>query len=218
MGDNQNPDSISAFRDGANWLVGLSAGAVTAALAYYDKLGAAPLAVRVTVVATVAIFLLSILFGVMYSFHLNSCMNARQRRREYHEKLQADPGNTESANWREKRDAADNQLKECQASVNFHHYASLTTFAVGLLGAASVLGIGLVFGPISKVETQAATNRFYVTSGLMHSVRGKHSHIILIDQMSGETWDLQCSKDGQVEFRRIIREKPNAADVPGVGK
>jgi hypothetical protein len=88
---------------------------------------------------------------------------------------------------------------------------ALYPFAIGMLCLASFGALNYRLFLERKTETtQLAkeTNHFTIITDPDHIGAGgkKHSHTFLLDQRSGETWDVYCKPDGSVEFKRVSVE------------
>ncbi|HEY4837794.1 MAG TPA: hypothetical protein VIH72_04260 [Candidatus Acidoferrales bacterium] len=91
--------------------------------------------------------------------------------------------------------------------------AALGTFAIGMLSLAAFGAINFRLfldrngsGALEHIEQPAMDiNHFAVIPDPEHiGPRGeKHSHTFLLDQRSGDVWDLICQPNGMVEFRRV---------------
>jgi hypothetical protein len=62
--------------------------------------------------------------------------------------------------------------------------------------------------PAQATSQEAVSGHFVIAnSGLVTGGGGKeHSHTFLLNDKTGEAWQMRCSKDGAVEFRRITIE------------
>jgi hypothetical protein len=193
----QPKDSIAQVSQSINWLVGLSGGAIGGALLKFDWLLKLRLSAKLVFLAASCCFLSSILFGVYYAFQMLAVGR-------YGDEL-----NEAKAEWppNEKRtnDAKD-KVDKARDKARSYHLGTMFTF--GLAGIATIVALCIaLLAPVTVAkETKTPPNKYLINNSQVY-VKGRlsHSHTFLVNQQTGEVWEMMCRKGNIVEFRRVMR-------------
>jgi hypothetical protein len=207
-------DPIGQARQGVNWLVGLSGAAIGGALAKLDWVLKFPSHGKVAFLFGGLFFLVSIIFGVFYSFELFSLKLGKQKLDEAQGHWPPDDAAVVSARTE--------LVNSNEKVANFHN---VTMAAFALAGIATVVCLGYVLfapAPSPPPPPKLVPSNHYTLVNAPVYVRGKlsHSHTFLLNQQTGEAWLMTCRPDKTVVFRRVQRldlnGTPEADVVPAM--
>lgn len=217
--------SGSGYSDGVKWTIGLSGAAVAGAFLHLDELSKQPTPGRWILAFAVACFAISIISGVNYLHWLMAADVARIRIPEI-EKEQIDLGTPDPADKAkvERCDTLDKRHKRYVKKIERAYVVSPrwhVAYIVNFIIAAALATI-IFFAAIVRHSAQpdgqqnkqcnvgkcpttvAPANRFVVTYSALHQGRhGKETHTFLLDQQTGQLWQMRCNASGTVEFRQI---------------
>jgi hypothetical protein len=193
----ESKDSIAQVSQSINWLVGLSGGAIGGALLKFDWLTKLRLSAKLAFLTAACFFFSSILFGVYYAFQM---LAVRRYRDELGEAQAEWPPNDK------RTDDAKNKLSKARGKARSYHLGTMFTFGLAGIATIVVLCIALLAPPTVAKETKPPPNKYLISNSQVY-VRGRlsHSHTFLLDQQTGEVWEMMCRKGNLVEFRRVVR-------------
>jgi len=200
----QPTDSISQRNQSINWLVGLSGGAIGGALLKFDWLLKLRVSARVAFLTAACFFLLSILCGVYYAFQVLAVGRLQ------------DELNEAKAEWPPNEDRTGNvkrRLDKAQDKALSFHLGTMLTFGVAGLATIAVLFIALLAPPVeAKKETKRPPDKYLISNSQVY-IKGRlsHSHTFLLNEQTGEVWEMVCRSGGLVEFRRVMRTNHDGA-------
>lgn len=192
MADAPN-DATSQLGQGINWLVGLSGGAIGGALLKFDWLLKLSPAAKKSFFAAAIFFFASILCGAYYLFQLF----AMRRRKDELDDIKSNwPPDTGEI------DQATKAFEKARKKARIYHYLTMLTF--GVASIASLFAIRYALFRASNLSEKPLSNKYLITTALVHLKSGSlHSHTFLLNQQTGEIWELTCRSNGTVEFRRV---------------
>jgi hypothetical protein len=214
MSDNPpSGDAAAGYVDGVKWIVGL-AGAVFAGIFLHPEwLTQWPEKMRIYIAVVLFLFGISIMSGVVYLLWLNSVRRKKERLAEIEgthsvPMVNPDPGKRKSP--AEKRDSIKDELEKAQTPMNFW-------FAVlrGSFFLAASMGVFAfcfwVARPQKSTEsgkkqaTVPVPLRFTITQSALHKTKkGMEAHTFLLNQQTGQVWQMVCDGQGKViSFRRV---------------
>jgi hypothetical protein len=213
-------DTLSVYRAGVTWLVGLSAAAVGGAFANFDKVATAPWQVRGIFFLAALSFGISVGSGIQYFFWLNYGGNQIEKRTQIDNVLanpnavQVDKDRATAA-----RPGVVEEIRKAWEEIPSWHKRTGRAFDVGMGAAGLLLLAGLIWGGPPKTDTTAAglqtilTNppdspaAFEIVLSAVHETRhGKEAHTFLLDKKTGAIWQMKCAKNSDdVEFHRVQR-------------
>lgn len=214
-------DTISVYRAGATWIVGLSGAAVAGAFLNFDKVATAPLLVRIIFFAAAAAFGVSVAFGIEYYFWLNYAANQMDARKQ-RDTIIADPNADNEKKGRAKESKAEVQQKVTKAFQQIDVWQKRTriSFYAGLGIASLLLLIGALGGAPPKTDATAPgiqnilaslpelpAAEYEIVQSAQHATRhGKEAHTFLLEKKTGAIWQMKCAKNSDaVEFHRVHR-------------
>jgi hypothetical protein len=191
-------DPIGQARQGGIWLVGLSGGAIGGALAKLDWLLRFPFSAKVAFFVAFIGFLVSIYFGVSYVAQLLPLKQLQQKKKDAEEQRKAQA----------EIEGIKSELAAANGKASRFHYLTIIPFLVACVSVVVCLCL-LLFKPWEIVPSPAAAispNKYVITNVPVHyHGRLTHSHTLLLDQQTGEVWELTCQNGKIVEFRSVSR-------------
>ena len=216
--------SGSGYSDGVKWTIGLSGAAVAGAFLHLDELGKQPTAARWVLAFAAAGFAVSIISGVNYLHWLMAADVARVRLPEI--KKEQDALGTPTPTDKEKVDRVatlDRRYKKYAKKIERSyvvsprwHVAYIVSFIVAAVLATMVFFAAMVRSSaqsdrhldkrcnVDKAPSPVPPNRYIVTYSALHQGRhGKETHTFLLDQQTGQLWQMRCTAGGSVEFHPI---------------
>jgi hypothetical protein len=205
-------DPISERVQGVNWLVGLSGAAIGGALLKFDWLLALHPAAKVLFLVASSLFFGSILCGVYYVFQLFA---VRRNQGNLGQIKSQWPADEKAVN------AATSDLNRVTGRART--FQDLTILAFLGASVTSILALGVAL--FSPRPTSEPPQSKYLLSTFEVRLRGTplHTHTFLLNQQTGEIWEMLCRKGGTVEFRRVRKtaydgsqEEPPAPKAPPV--
>ncbi|MBZ5656332.1 MAG: hypothetical protein LAO56_13760 [Acidobacteriia bacterium] len=189
-------DPISQARQGGIWLVGLSGAAIGGALAKLDWLIKFPPSAKIAFFVAFIGFLVSIYFGVCYVGQLLPLKQLVQKRKD------AEAEHKDQAEI----DKIKQQIKNANTKSDFFHYSAIIPFLVSCIAVLVCLNT-LLFKPwdIERPPLPPVPpNKYLITNVPVH-VHGRltHSHTLLLNQQTGEIWELTCENGKIIAFRSV---------------
>lgn len=199
--DTDNP--ISQARQGVNWLVGLSGGAVGGALLKLDWILKFPAGAKWVFVATTVCFLLSIFFGVFYAFELFALA---QRKESLSRLSDSTPKGSE-----EETGKAKEKVESAAAKVRRFHHSTFASFAAASVLSIVVLLLVLFRCPACDAPPPPLAAIYAITSTPVDfDGQSARTHTFLLNQQTGQVWEMRCN-GGSVEFRQVLRTPYNGS-------
>lgn len=170
------PASLGWYRDAANWVVGLSTGALAAGITQLERIGMAAQPAQVVFALATMFFLLAVVSGIQFYFWLTSYGNAREHR----DRLEATAARSAT------RDAqlthAESTLSQSERRFGFFHDAMIWTFHLGILGFAFVALWLLIGDPKHTREWSIAIAACDSAPLCPH----RRSYVIKVEKHTGE--------------------------------
>lgn len=230
MSEEGKSGGLTSYSGGVNWLVGLSAAVVAGAFLHYTDVQCLDFRVRMAYFVVALMFAAATWAGVNYAFWLFHVEEQRAYRKKLKEKLEdtALP-QTKKDLYAEEVNAVDGRLKEAHKWIGRLHNVLLWGFAMGVIGAAGLLGTALWTGQKLECDKDkdkdakgctvcapAPSNaRYAVAQSAVHRTNsGNQAHTFLLDQESGALWMMVCDKDGKsVSFKWVKRTDLNGIEL-----
>jgi hypothetical protein len=215
-------DTLSVYRAGVVWFVGLSGAAVGGAFLNFDKIATAPFLIRLIFFSAALAFGISMACGIQYIFWLNYAGNQIEKRTQIDNVLA-----TSNASQAEKdratlaRPPVVEEIRKAWEEIPPWHKRMGRAFDFGIGFAGLLLLAGVIWGAPPKADSSSAsvqnfltnppepqsTNRYEVVQSAVHATRhGREAHTFLLDKRTGAIWQMKCTKNSdEVEFHRIHR-------------
>lgn len=179
------PATLSWYRDAANWVVGLSTGALAAAFAYREDIQAATQTPRVVFVAAAIAFLIALLAGIQYYFWITTYANQRERRDRLQSSLTSVPSEEQPAAQAHIADAA-KRMERAEQRFGYFHTLLLWSFHFGVFGYATVTAVMFTRPNLPEESWELVT----VPCCPAARCRIPQPHVLRIERTTGRTWFL----------------------------
>jgi hypothetical protein len=228
MSDNPpSGDAAAGYIDAVKWIVGL-AGAVFAGIFLHPEwIVQRPDKMRIYFAVVLFLFGISMIGGVVYLLWINLVRRKKELLGETESDLALpvvipDPKKREELTG--KRDRISVELKKAQGHMNFWYAVLSVPFYIAAF--LSVLALCVWVGSPQKIEkptTIPVPLRFTITQSALHKTKkGMEAHTFLLNQQTGQVWQMVCDSQGKViSFRRVPwldsngnSEKDEAASSP----
>jgi len=207
--------ALSSYGEFVKWQIGLSTAALAGLWTKFDLLSVLslqPFWWRVGIVGFVALLLFNIFSGVEYLRWLSGIPNWKERVKEIVAEM--GPLNTleRTLKQNEKRASFEKNLCAADTMVPMWHGLTLGSFLAVCLFALVGLAAAAQW-PLHTADQKAGTTpppgaaRYTVTYSAVHrTANGRtEAHTFLLDQWTGELWQMMCGPAGRVSFQHIHR-------------
>jgi hypothetical protein len=212
----QNPRS--AYAEGMKWVLALSIAAVAGAFLHLSDLSKLPVWLKLTAAGDTAAFLVGAFLGVQYLIRV---FTDDVRRKQ----LSDTEGNA-SATEADKDRAEDLRLdlsKSDTSRPKLYRWHAISTCIAAVLTLVFLPAAILTFKDDAKKlecpcgcttvcqgtnQISIAPDRFAIVYSAAHPGRGGQvQHTFLLDQQTGNLWQMVCRKNGTVAFEETPRQK-----------
>jgi hypothetical protein len=195
---NELPATLAWHRDDANWIVGLSTGALAGAIAYKSDIVAAPLVTQVIVLAAVICFVASVLSGIQFYIWITSYGNSR----EFHDRRTHDL-TTQPAAEHDKIQAditsAKQSMEIAQRRYGYFHTILLWVFHLGGL----LFAVGMIALFMHPKPPERSWELVSMPCCPAVKCRIPQPHVLRIEKTTGETWFLTGDSTHAGVWQRI---------------
>jgi len=175
------PTSLDWYRQAANWLVGLSTGAVALGLTVIGELKKQSAATKLLAAATGGTLVLTVLIGVFFYLFILNFANIRERRRDDQRKL-ADSRDVPARQQLERRIAkAKDDEREYLQSINFYYRLMIVVFPLSLLFIVGTITASVVTSGGGEGDHRVIR----LPTGTPAAGR-----TFILDQKSGRLWEI----------------------------
>jgi hypothetical protein len=215
-------DTLSVYRAGVTWLVGLSGAAVGGAFLNFDKVAPAPWPIRLIFFLAALAFGISVACGIQYFFWLNYAGNQIEKRARIDNALaSATASQQEKDRATAARPEVVEEIRKAWEEIPSWHERTGRAFDTGMGVAGLLLLAGVIWGAPPKTDSSAggiqnfltnpseppSANPYEVVLSAVHATpHGKEAHTFLLDKKTGAIWQMKCAKNSDdVEFHRIHR-------------
>jgi hypothetical protein len=220
------PDSIAGYVDGVKWIVGLSGAVLAGVFLHPEQLDGRHPLMRPAVAVILGLFVVSMIGGVVYLLWLLRIKRVKESIKEINEELAApivipNPARRAWLECEKKKLEAerDGSGKETGQWFNVLLWPfSIGALAVGVIFCLSVMWPKkpvVVDKPVAPVPLH-----FTVVQSAVHKTgHGMQAHTFLLNQQTGEMWQMVCDQKGEVVgFRRVRKFDTNGLLEPETAK
>jgi hypothetical protein len=215
------PTTMGWLREGMNGLVVLASGILTFSAGFYKDLTLSTFPQKMLFAFSAIALLVTIVCGILCAFWLNRYVNLR----ENESPQQAVPAESARGKDPQAREMP-LEMQNAKRWYYFYYYATLVAFCLGMALITGLVLVGISSATSSArkdcqpssltVQSTATPLRYSFGTSAQHAgFRGRIiQHTFLLDQYTGQVWQMFCRKDGQqVEFRKIdVEGIPNPND------
>ena len=195
-------DALSSYGEGVKWQIGLSTAALAGLWAKLEFLLDQPVEVRYAAAGIAALLVASVWVGAEYLRWLIKVPTIKDRMAA----IEAIPIGNRTAEQTADLARLNTSYQEARDAIPSWHRASVITFFVTCLVAAAG-----VFAAVSRLQPAKKTDsptpvalRYQIALSAVHQTgHGREAHTFLLDQSTGDVWQMVCTNEGLVSFRRI---------------
>ncbi|MBS1822065.1 MAG: hypothetical protein JST61_08855 [Acidobacteria bacterium] len=216
------PDSIAGYLDGVKWIVGLSGAVLAGVFLHPEQLDGRHPLMRPTVAVILGLFVVSMIGGVVYLLWLLRIKRVKENLNEINEELAApftipDPVRRTwlEAEKKKLETEKDGSSKETEQWFN----VLLWPFSIGALAIGVIFCLSVVWPKkpvvVDKPVAPVPLHFTVVQSAVHKTDHGMQAHTFLLNQQTGEMWQMVCDQKGAVVgFRRVRRLDPDGNPEP----
>jgi len=225
MADNTT-EAAAGYVDAVKWIVGLSGAVLAGIFLHPEQLDGRPQGVRVALIVVVAFFVISIGGGVGYLLWINRVRRVKERITEIDEETATPvvvPDLVRQGALNEERKELVVERDGASTEMSSWFQLLLIPFFIASVGGGAVFCLSIfwpkkVIPPVPPVAIVPL--HFTMTqSAVHHTAHGMQAHTFLLDQQSGEMWQMVCDQKGAVVgFQRIRRLDVKGNPEPDVAK
>ncbi len=213
-----NPsESAAGYVDAVKWMVGLSGAVFAGIFLHSEQITQRPLGVRIFLALVLGALGMSILGGVGYLLWLNRMRRVKEHLEEIKGALAAPvttPDRDETNRLTAKKKELTEELNGSDEAMEGWFQLLLKPFFVGSVFGilAFCVSVAWPYQAAKKEEEKktvpvAVPLHFVMTQSAIHRTKnGMQAHTFLLNQQTGEVWQMVCDTKGQViAFRRVPR-------------
>jgi len=200
-------EALGHYSDGVKWSVGISCAIVGGAFLQHEFLFSQPNWIQLPIGGAVLCFVVSIFCGIEYVSRLDRIQTMEAGKTQLASKTQA-LSDEEKLDLTKRGDEIDKALSSSKPWL----WANKVGFLIGI----SVATITVLAARPPKASGQdvtlhtpdMASKRFTVTHSAVHqTAHGSQAHTFLLDENTGEMWQMVCAPGGSVTFKPVTRAK-----------
>ena len=219
MADNTQ-EAVLGYIDAVKWIVGISGAAMAGVFLHPEAAARLSDEAKYCLAGIMLLFGISSFGGVVYLLWLNSVRRKKEKLAEIEAKLVAPvalPNLDNIAELENDRNKKNKKLTLAQTSLNLWYWI----FTWSFYGAAILT---IFFFMLRIVRTKdpvvAEPLHFTVVQSAVHRTdHGMQAHTFLLNQQTGEMWQMVCDQKGTVVgFRRVRRLDLNGNPEPDIVK
>lgn len=219
MPDAPLQDAATGYVDAVKWLVGISGAVLAGVYLHPEMLTRLPQQGRVYLAVVMFLFGVSIFGGVVYLFWINRVRRRKERIAEIEKEQSAPmviPDQERVKTLRESKEKLVEEEKKSQKLLDLWFAVFTGAFYLGSLMGLIMFCVQVALtqkhDDCKKKDGEAKTVlvdslRYTLTQSAVHrTAHGMQAHTFLLNQQTGEVWQMICDQKGAVvAFRRIKR-------------
>jgi hypothetical protein len=207
--------ATSTYGEGVKWILAIAAAAIAGAFVHLSEIKQESIGVQGFVALSLIAFVYSIWTGMYYLLWVNTVPLVRDRIKQNEEELTAVP-NTDVAKKAEIERRIAEQTETIKISESampswYKHYTY--SFSTALVCATVALLLSMVMNAASKkasnvgVEHQTISHSHYslALSAVHATGKGREAHTFLINDETGDLWQMVSDQGGHVAFQKVKR-------------
>jgi hypothetical protein len=206
-------DAAAGYVDAVKWIVGLAGAVFAGVFLHPEWILGRPEKMRIYLAVVLFLFGISMIGGVVYLLWINSVRRKKEMLAEIESDLSVPVVTPDPAKRKEltdKWDSTRGKLKKAQSRMNFWYAVLSVPFYVAAFLGVVAFCVWVAWPQKSaddgkKPPTVADPLRFTITQSAVHKTkRGMEAHTFLLNQQTGEVWQMICDgPSGAVSFRRV---------------
>lgn len=213
-------DAVLGYIDAVKWIVGISGAVMAGVFLHPEAVAKLSEEAKYCLAGVMLLFGVSSFGGVVYLLWLNNIRRKKELFAETEAKLKAPvfiSNPDETRKLEEKRDKLQKKLAKAQPSLD----AWYAIFTWAFYGAA-VLTVLFFMLRIVRFKDPPVVEPLHFTlvqSAVHRTDHGMQAHTFLLDQQTGEMWQMVCDQKGNVvAFQRVRRLDTKGNPEPEVAK
>jgi hypothetical protein len=207
--------ATGTYGEGVKWILAIAAAAIAGAFVHLSEIKQESIGVQGLVALSLIAFVYSIWTGMYYLLWLNTVPLVRDRIKQNEEELTAVPI-TDVAKKAEIEGRIAKQRETIKISETampswYKHYTY--SFSTALVCATVALLLSMVMNAASEKATKASGDHntishphYSLALSAVHATgKGREAHTFLINDETGDLWQMVCDKGGHVAFQKVKR-------------
>jgi len=207
-------DAASGYVDAVKWIVGLSAAAAAGVFLHPEQLPQKATWGKYLITFLVLLLVLNIGAGAIYLLWINRVRRIKERLKEIQEELlpvaiKRNPRATQTLAG--EKYSLRRELKDAPKEMQSWYWLLVGSWVAAAFIAALILVVA-IWSPRktaedNKVPFVSEPLRFTITQSAIHNTKnGRQAHTFLLNQQTGEMWQMICDRHGTVTaFQRVGR-------------
>lgn len=220
--------SSGAYGEGVKWILTIAATAIAGAFSHLKEIQAEGRAVQALITLALVAFVVCVWAGMNYLFWLNLIPLRKERIEESRSELaeaddQAESESKRRSDLQKKIDSDVHNLDDAERTMptwyRIFTYAFTGALALATLGIFTSLAMRGFTAQDQKQggrkvacshtginSPTVSRDRFHIVYSAVHStIHGKEAHTFLLDDQTGELWQMICQDNIRVTFRKVAR-------------
>ncbi len=220
-------DAAAGYIDAVKWIVGISGALLAGVFLHPEVMKGWSLGGRVYLAVVLFLFAASIFGGIVYLLWINRVRRRKELIAEIENEQSArvvipDPARVEKL--KEDKAKLEQEAERSQKYLNIWYSIFLGMFFLGAALGMVLFCVQIALGKVtadskkdctvvccgaeSAKTAPVAPQRFAVVQSAVHRTQhGMQAHTFLLDQQTGELWQMICDQKGDVvAFKRVKRE------------
>lgn len=201
-------DTVSGYADAVKWIVGLSGAVFAGVFLHPEQVAQRTEAMKIYFAVVLFLLGTSMIGGVVFLLWLNRLRNMKDSIRERKGNAALPIVAAEQAEREEQgkqKKTPEEKLRRARRNMNRWYWVLSVPFYLGaFLGVVAFCVV--IALPVDKPRvTIPVPLRFTVLQSAVHRTKmGMQAHTFLLNQQTGEIWQMICGPQGDmVEFRRV---------------
>lgn len=204
-------DAAAGYVDAVKWIVGLSGAALAGVFLHPEQLPQHPAWIKFVVALVVILFVVNVFAGAGYLVWINRVRRIKERLKEIEDEFSAtitecdDPEALAKEN-----DSLTKELKGAPKEMQSWYVLLTGSWCAAALIVALLLYVAIVSpGKTGEIVRAPVVDplSYTITQSAVHRTKnGRQAHTFLLNQQTGEIWQMICDPRGTVTaFRHVSR-------------
>jgi hypothetical protein len=203
-------DAAAGYVDAVKWIVGLSGAALAGVFLHPEQLPQHPPWIKFVVALVVILFVVNVVAGAGYLVWINRVRRIKERLKEIEDELLATITECDPEALADENNALTKELKGAPKEMQSWYLLLTGSWCVAALIVALLLCVTIVSpgktGEIVRAPVGDPLSYTITQSAVHRTKNGRQAHTFLLNQQTGEIWQMICDPRGTVTaFRRVPR-------------